>query len=222
MINTMYAPIRVIIADDHEIFRDGFKVMLKKQTEVEIIAEAENGRELLELAKAHQPDVIITDIKMPLMDGIEATKQIKKDLPHIEVIALTMFDEENLVIDMLEAGAKGYLLKNTNKAEVVQAVKAVYRQETYYCNSTSNKLAQMIAKSRFNPYKSIPKPSFNEKEIEIIRLICKELSNKEIASELGLSTRTIEGYREKILEKIDAKNIAGLVIYAIRNNIYQV
>jgi DNA-binding NarL/FixJ family response regulator len=218
----MYAPIRIIIADDHEIFRDGFKVMLKKQTEVEVIGEAENGRELLELAKTHQPDVVITDVKMPLMDGIEATKQIKKELPHIEVIALTMFDEENLVIDMLEAGAKGYLLKNTNKAEVVQAVKAVYRQETYYCNSTSNKLAQMIAKSRFNPYKSIPKPAFNEKEIEIIRLICKELSNKEIASELGLSTRTIEGYREKILEKIDAKNIAGLVIYAIRNNIYQV
>ncbi len=218
----MYVPIRVIIADDHEIFRDGFKVMLKKQTEVEIVAEAENGKELIELAKEHQPDVVITDVKMPQLDGIEATKQIKKDLPHIEIIALTMFDEENLVIDMLEAGAKGYLLKNTNKAEVVQAVKAVYKQETYYCNSTSNKLAQMIAKSRFNPYKSIKKPSFNEKEIEIIRLICKELSNKEIASELGLSTRTIEGYREKILEKIEAKNIAGLVIYAIKHNIYQV
>jgi DNA-binding NarL/FixJ family response regulator len=123
---------------------------------------------------------------------------------------------------MLEAGAKGYLLKNTNKAEVVQAVKTVYRQETYYCNQTSNKLAQMIAKSRVSAGKNFKKPNFNEKEIEIIKLICKELSNKEIATELNLSTRTIEGYREKILEKIEAKNIAGLVIYAIKNNIYQV
>ena len=218
----MYVPVKIVIADDHEIFRDGFKVMLKKQTEVEIVAEAENGRELVHLVSVHQPDVVITDIKMPLMDGVEATREIKKQWPHIEVIALSMFDEENLVVEMLEAGAKGYLLKNTHKAEVVQAVKAVYKHETYYCNHTSNKLAQMIAKSHFNPYKHVAKPAFNEKEKEIIKLICQELSNKEIAAQLGLSTRTIEGYREKILEKIEAKNIAGLVIYAIKNNLYQV
>lgn len=218
----MYAPIKIIIADDHAIFRDGFKVMLKKQSDIEIIAEAENGRELIALTDAHQPDVVVTDIKMPFVDGIEATKKIKAAHPHIEVIALSMFDEENLIIDMLEAGAKGYLLKNTNRQEVVQAVTTVYKQETYYCNHTSNKLAQMIAKSRFNPYKNTKKANFNDKELDIIRLICKELSNKEIASELHLSTRTIEGYREKILEKIEAKNIAGLVIYAIKNNIYQV
>ena len=218
----MYTPIKIVIADDHEIFRDGFKVMLRKQEDVQIIAEAENGRELLQVVEQHQPDVVITDIKMPLVDGIEATRAIKSRWPHIEVVALSMFDEENLVVEMLEAGAKGYLLKNTHKAEVVQAVKAVYRHETYYCNHTSNKLAQMIAKSHFNPYKGADKPSFSEKEKEIIRLICQELSNKEIAAQLGLSTRTIEGYREKILEKIEARNIAGLVIYAIKNNIYQV
>lgn len=218
----MYTPIKIVIADDHEIFRDGFKVMLRKQEDVEIVAEAENGRELLRQVEAHQPEVVITDIKMPLLDGIEATREIKNRWPHIEIVALSMFDEENLVVDMLEAGAKGYLLKNTHKAEVLQAVKTVYKGETYYCNATSNKLAQLIAKSHFNPYKHIKKPTFSEKEIEIIKLICQELSNKEIANELGLSTRTIEGYREKILEKIEAKNIAGLVIYAIKNNIYQV
>ena len=218
----MYTPIKIVIADDHEIFRDGFKVMLRKQEDVQIIAEAENGRELLQVVEQHQPDVVITDIKMPLVDGIEATRAIKSRWPHIEVVALSMFDEENLVVDMLEAGAKGYLLKNTHKAEVVQAVKAVYKGDTYYCNATSTKLAQMIAKSHFNPYKNSKKPTFTEKEVEIIRLICQELSNKEIASQLNLSTRTIEGYREKILEKIDARNIAGLVIYAIKNNLYQV
>ena len=218
----MYVPIRIVIADDHEIFRDGFKVMLRKQTEIQIMGEAENGHELLQQVAEHQPDVVITDIKMPKMDGVEATRQLKKLWPHIEVIALSMFDEENLVVEMLEAGAKGYLLKNTHKAEVVQAVKSVYRHETYYCNQTSNKLAQMIAKSHFNPHKGALKPSFTEKEKEIIRLICQELSNKEIAAVLGLSTRTVEGYREKILEKVEAKNIAGLVIYAIKHNLYQV
>lgn len=218
----MYVPIRIVIADDHEIFRDGFKVMLRKQTEIEIVGEAENGHELVELVGRLQPDVVITDIKMPRMDGVEATRSIKKLWPHIEVIALSMFDEENLVVEMLEAGAKGYLLKNTHKAEVVQAVKSVYRHETYYCNQTSNKLAQMIAKSHFSPFKATNRPTFSEKEKEIIRLICQELSNKEIAVALGLSTRTVEGYREKILEKVEARNIAGLVIYAIKNNLYQV
>lgn len=218
----MYAPIRVIIADDHEIFRDGFKVMMKKQEVIELIAEADNGKELVELTRTHQPDVIITDIKMPQMDGIAATKKIKELFPHIEVVALSMFDEENLIIDMLEAGAKGYLLKNTNKNEVTQAVQAVYKGEIYYGNHTTNRLAQMIAKSRFDPYQKGGRPAFNEKELEIIRLICQEFSNKEIATQLDLSTRTIEGYREKILEKTGAKNTAGIVVYAIKQQIYKV
>jgi DNA-binding NarL/FixJ family response regulator len=218
----MYQPIRIVIADDHEIFRDGFKLMMKKQSEIEIVAEAENGRELLELTHQHLPDVVVTDIKMPLMDGIEATKQIKAKHPEIEVVALSMFDEENLVIDMLEAGARGYLLKNTHKEEVVQAVTAVHKKETYFCKQTSTKLAQMIAKSRFTPYKPVKKPGFNDRELEIIKLICQEFSNKEIANKLSMSIRTVEGYREKILEKIEAKNVAGLVVYAIKNNIYNV
>ena len=218
----MYQPIRIVIADDHEIFRDGFKLMMKKQSEIEILAEAGNGRELLDLTHQHLPDVVVTDIKMPLMDGIEATKQIKAKHPEIEVVALSMFDEENLVIDMLEAGARGYLLKNTHKEEVVQAVTAVYKKETYFCKQTSTKLAQMIAKSRFTPYKPVKKPGFNDRELEIIKLICQEFSNKEIANKLSMSIRTVEGYREKILEKIEAKNVAGLVVYAIKNNIYNV
>src|SRR5687768_888495 len=218
----MYQPIRIVIADDHEIFRDGFKLMMKKQSEIEFIAEAENGRELLELTNTHLPDVVVTDIKMPIMDGIEAAKQIKAKHPEIEIVALSMFDEENLVIDMLEAGARGYLLKNTHKEEVVQAVTAVFKKETYFCKQTSTKLAQMIAKSRFTPHKPVKKPGFNDRELEIIRLVCQEFSNKEIANKLNMSIRTVEGYREKILEKIEAKNVAGLVVYAIKNNIYNV
>ena len=132
-----------------------------------------------------------------------------------------MFNEEDLIIDMLEAGAKGYLLKNASKEEIIAAVKCVHKDQPYYCRDTTNKLAQMIAKSNFNPYKKTIKPEFSEKEISIIKLICEEYLNKEIANKLNLSKRTVEGYREKILEKIEAKNTAGIVVFAMKNKIYQ-
>src|SRR5918993_389414 len=190
-------PIRIILADDHEIFRDGFKVMIKKQPSVLLVAEASNGEELIALTKEHKPDVIVTDIKMPKLDGVEATKHLTKEFPHIGIIALSMFDEENLIVDMLEAGAKGYLLKNAHKDEIIEAVEAVHNDQMYYCNHTSRKLTKMIADSSFNPNKRPVKPEFSEKEINVMRLVCQEFSNKEIASQLNLSVRTIEGYRDK-------------------------
>lgn len=215
-----YLPIRIALADDHEIFRDGFRVMLKKQTSVELIGDAANGEELLQLVAETQPDVVVTDIKMPIMDGIKATKELTRKYPHIGVIALSMFDEENLIIDMLEAGAKGYLLKNAHKDEIIAAVETVFKRQTYYCNHTTRKLTKLIAESTFNPNKRSGRPNFSERELNIIRLICKELSNKEIALQLNLSVRTIEGYRERIQEKINARNTAGIVVYAIKNEIY--
>ena len=175
--------------------------MLKKQSDVELIGEAENGKELIELVEKSNPDVIITDIKMPKMDGVEATKILSGRFPEIGVIALSMFDEDDLVVDMLEAGAKGYLIKNAAKHEILEAIRTVYEKGTYYCHHTSNKLAQMIAKSKFNPYKKAKKIEFTKREIDIIRLICAEYSNKEMGTQLNLSVRTVEGYRDKILEK---------------------
>jgi DNA-binding NarL/FixJ family response regulator len=217
-----YLPIRIVLADDHEIFRDGFRVMLKKQTSVELAGEAGDGEELIKLVEEVQPDIIITDIKMPKLDGIGATKILTKRFPHIGVISLSMFDEENLIIEMLEAGAKGYLLKNAHKNEIIAAVEAVFNNQTYYCNHTSRKLTKMIAESSFNPNKRASKPEFSEREISVMRFICQELSNREIALQLKLSVRTIEGYRERIQEKISARNTAGIVVYAIKNRIYQV
>ena len=216
-----YTPIRIVLADDHEIFRDGFSVMLKKQTQFKLVGEASNGTELIEVTEKLMPDVIITDIKMPKLDGIEATRIITSKFPGIYIIALSMFDDDNLIIDMLEAGARGYLLKSAHKNEIFDAIRSVYNNETYYCKSTSGKLIQMIAQSRFNPHKQTPKPLFSQNEIEVIKMICQEASNKEIASRLFLSTRTIEGYRERIQERIKAKNTAGIVIYAIKNGIYK-
>jgi DNA-binding NarL/FixJ family response regulator len=215
-------PIKIVLADDHEIFRDGFKVMIRKQPSVQLLGEASNGAELLELSRQLRPDVVVTDIKMPGIDGIAATKKLVEEFPSIGIIALSMFDEEQLIVEMLEAGAKGYLLKNAHKDEIIEAIKTVYNDQTYYCDSTSAKLAQMIARSRFREQHRTKKLDFSEKEFAVIRYICQEMSNKQIAGELNLSIRTIEGYRDRIQEKIGAKNAAGIVVYAIKNNIYQV
>lgn len=213
--------IRIGIADDHAIFREGFKVLLKNQQEVEMVCEAENGKELLILAEQEQPDVVIVDIKMPVMDGIETCRQIRKRFPDMKVIALSMFNDDNLIVDMLEAGARGYLLKNTNKAELLQATRTVYKGSTYYCNATSIKLTKMIAESKFNPYRNHPVKKFTTREIDIIQLICDQQTNKEIAYNLGLSIRTVESHREKIQEKTGAKNMIGVVVYAIKHGIYE-
>jgi DNA-binding NarL/FixJ family response regulator len=218
--NKYSLPIRIILADDHEIFRDGFRVMLKKQTSIILEGEAANGEEMVRLAHEVNPDVIITDIKMPRLDGIMATKMLTDELPHIGVIAFSMFDEEHLIVDMLEAGAKGYLLKNAHKDEIIAAVQAVAKGQTYFCEHTSQKLTKLLASSPYNPYKKI-KPQFTETELAVMRMICEELSNKEIAEALHLSVRTIEGYRDRIQDKIQSRNTAGIVVYAIKHGIYQ-
>lgn len=215
-------PIHIVIADDHELFREGFKVMAAKFSEVSLLGEASNGAELLEVVSNVSPEVVLTDIKMPVMDGIEVTKKLTEEFPHVRVIALSMFNEENLIIDMLEAGAKGYLLKNAGKEDIIEAIKAVNQDRTYYCKQTSAKLLELIAKSKFNPNKKVQKPEFTAREISIIQLICDQKSNKEIADNLSLSIRTIEGYREKIQEKMQVQNTAGIVVYAIKNGIYKI
>jgi DNA-binding NarL/FixJ family response regulator len=211
--------IRIIIADDHEMFRDGFKLMLTKQKDIQLVGEAENGRELVRMVEEKKPDVVVTDIKMPLMDGIEAARKINELYPDTGVIGLSMFDEDDLIVDMLEAGAKGYLLKNSNKEQIGEAIRTVYNGDPYYCKSTSRKLTEMIAKSRYNPYKKKEKADFSEREKEIIELICKEMTNKEIAEKLFLSVRTVEGHRLNVLEKMNVKNSVGVVVYAIKNGL---
>ncbi len=220
--NKVLRVIRVVLADDHEIFRDGFRVMLKKQPGIELVGEAGNGQELIETVRRLQPDLVVTDIKMPVLDGIEATKQLISEHPGMGVIALSMFDEETLIMDMLEAGARGYLLKNANKKEVFDAIESVHRGNNYYCNQTSAKLLNLLSKTTGNSSRSKEKKiTFSPKELQIIELICKESSNKEIAEHINLTIRTVEKYRERIHEKTGAKNVVGVVVYAIKNGLHQ-
>lgn len=214
-------PIRIIIADDHEIFRDGFRVMLKKYKGIELVGEAANGQELLTLTADLIPDVVVTDIKMPVMDGIAACRRLQRQFPAIGVIALSMFDEEGLVVEMMECGAKGYLLKNASKEEIIEAIETAYKGDTYFSNLTSRRLMNMLAASQTNPFRKRFNGELTSTEKRIIEMICEEKLSKEIADELRFSVRTVESYRSNIQEKIGVKNVVGLVIYAIKNNLYR-
>ena len=213
----MYRPIEILLADDHEIFRDGFKQMIKKISEITLTGEAANGEELLKMAHELQPDVIVTDIEMPVMDGVTVTRRLMEELPHIGIIALSMHNENYRIEEMIEAGASGYLVKNAHKDEIIAAIKAVYNDTNYYCKETTLKLSTP-GNSHMPAISGIPE--FSEREREIIRFICEENSNKEIAKLIDRSTRTVEWYREIISEKMHVKNTAGIVRYALQHKIY--
>lgn len=212
--------ISLIIADDYPLFREGLYLLLGQFKQFSIIGEAADGEELLQLIEEKQPDVVITDIQMPVKDGIAVTTIVKERFPGIKIIALTMFGDEHLIVDMMNAGANGYVLKNTPKEELAEAIQAVYNGGTYFCNSSTMKLNKMLAasKGQFFNNKEI---SFSDKEKEIITLICEQHASKQIASMTQLTHRTVEKYRDYIMEKTGARNVAGIVVYAIRKGMYK-
>jgi len=218
----LYRSIRVIIADDHEIYRDGFRQMLSHNGDIELVAEATDGASLLQLAAVKDPDVILTDIKMPVMNGIEATRQLSAKFPHIPVVALTMFNEDHQIIDMLAAGAKGYLLKDAAKTEMITAITTVHKNENFFCNATAQKVSRLIASRIFNTELREKRIMLTEREQEVLKLLCEQWSTRDIADLLGLSTRTVEGLRADLLLKTDSRNLAGLVVFAIRYGIFTV
>jgi DNA-binding NarL/FixJ family response regulator len=215
----MASKIRLLIADDHQIFLDGLALMLSKEPGFKVEGQATNGVQLMELIQEYQPEVVLTDIKMPELNGIGVAHQVRTKFPDVKVIALSMYDQEDQIVEMLEAGAKGYLLKNADKSEIIEAIYAVLSGEVYYCKNTSKRLVSMIARSNFNPYKQKEHVQFNEREIEIIKFICQELTAKEMGEKLFISKRTVEGYRTRILEKMQVRNTAGVVLYALKHHL---
>jgi two-component system, NarL family, response regulator NreC len=220
----MTSPIKlitVVIADDHEIFRDGLKLVLTRKNGIDLMGEAENGKALIHLVHQLKPDVVVTDIKMPEMDGVEATRLLTQNYSDINVISLSMFDEEDLVVEMFEAGARGYLVKNANKTEIIEAIETVNNGQPYFSDSGNNRLTQKLANSRFNPFSKTRPPAFTPRELNVIELICNQCTNKEIADVLYISARTVEGIRLRIIEKMNVKNTVGLVIYAIKTGLFK-
>jgi DNA-binding NarL/FixJ family response regulator len=208
--------IKVLIADDHKIIRVGLRGILDKTNEVEVVAEAEDGNQVLEILKSIVTDVVLMDIDMGRTSGIETTKKVKETFPDIRVLALTMHEEQDNVIQMLEAGASGYLLKNTGVEELLAALHAVVKGDSYFSNTISATLLKALtnikatSKTKYN--KDIP---LSDREIEVLKLIAGEYTNGEIAEKLFISIRTVDTHRRNILEKLQLKNTAGLVKYAI-------
>ncbi|WP_121247758.1 response regulator transcription factor [Mucilaginibacter phyllosphaerae] len=215
----MYHNIDIVIADDHEIYLDGLSLMLSRQQGFEVVGRASNGEQLLDIVNKTNPDVVLTDIKMPVLDGIASTRQLLQVQPALKVIALSMFNEENLIVEMLEAGAKGYLLKNAHKNEIAEAVISVYEGKNYYCAKTSSALAGMIVRSKFKAIAPEPIIDLSERERTIIHMICRQQTAQEIADTVYLSKRTVEGYRIKIFEKLKVKNLGGLIIFALKHKL---
>jgi len=208
--------IKVILADDHSLFRSGLKMLLDTDGEIEVVAEACNGKELIELSSVHNPDVVITDLVMPGIDGLAAIRQLSEN-KLTRIIAITSFGHQHVVSKALEAGVLGFLVKNAQDGEVIEAVKKVNKHQRYHCQNTSATLASVIAKSQYGTVARAAQQLFSDKEKEVIRLICEEKSNEEIGRILFMSKRTIEGIRAKIMVKMNVKSAAGVALYAVKN-----
>ena len=210
--------INVIITDDHKLFRKGIIALLEDFDFIGEIWEASNGAELIDLlAKIKTPpDVILLDLRMPVMDGVETHKKISKLYPEIKVIILTMEDDEQFILHLISEGVNGYLLKNADPDEMEKAILNVVEKGYYFSENISTLVLQSL--KRMEKTDAIFNPDFTERELLVLELICREYSNSEIAEEMNISIRTAEGYRQKLLDKSGAKNIAGLVVLALKYN----
>lgn len=214
--------IKVVIADDHQLFRTGMAAVLKEIKGITVINEAANGKELLAKLIHEQPDVILMDIKMPEMDGIEATEIVIAKYPNIKVIMLTMHDDEQFITHMVDLGAHGYLLKNSDVRELELAIHKVMKQGYYFNDKISEVLlTSLIGKKSKLETKRKNELNLSKREQEVLQLICDGHTNSQIADKLFLSTRTVEGYRYKLCDKVGVKNTAALVKYAIKNGLVE-
>ena len=206
--------IKVLIADDHKIFRDGIRSILEKEKDLEVVDEAANGKEVLEKLESSKVDVIILDIDIGKPTGIEITGIVVEKYPEVKVLILSMIGLHDFVIQALETGATGYILKNTGKDEVITAIRSVAKGDSYFSKEVSSILVEQLHKPRSIRKRSEGIP-LTAREIEVLQLIAQEFSNPEIAKKLFISIRTVDTHRRNLLEKLGLKNTAGLVKYAI-------
>ncbi len=213
--------IKVLIADDHRVVREGLSAILKTRNNLEVVGEAQDGQEAVEKTRALEPDVILMDVSMPRMGGVEATRQIKREFPHIGIVALTMYEEQQYIFDLVRAGATGYLLKDSDSAQIVAAIEAIYRGESLIHPSVASKI---LAEFSSLAQKKGKKPSWVEhdltdREITVLRLVADGKTNKEIANSLNLSEKTVKNHVRNIFHKLQVFDRTQAAILAIRKGI---
>ncbi|HEY8689760.1 MAG TPA: response regulator transcription factor [Chitinophagaceae bacterium] len=212
--------IKVAIADDHQIFRKGVILSLRQYNNIKFVFEADNGEDLIQKVTDNEPpDVILMDLKMPVKDGIETTKYINKHFPAIRIIILTMYEDERFVGHLMDSGANGYLLKNTEASEIKKAISDVMRTG-FYLNNFVNKvlIKKNYAKQKFNPNLN-SEVVISEREKEVLTLVCMEFTAHEIAKKMEISARTVEAIKDRLMERFGVKNSVGLVFYAMKNSL---
>jgi two-component system invasion response regulator UvrY len=211
--------ITVAMVDDHKLLRNGLSSFIRNNPDFEVLFEADNGIDLQQKIKQHPlPNVILMDINMPLMDGYSTTQWLFQNYKEVKVIALSMYDSEECIIRMLRCGAKGYILKDAEPSELLRAMDEVHRHGFYYSPMVAHHLIHIINNTETDP-KQVPAKLLSERELELLHFMASEMTYKEIADKMFLSPKTVEGYREKICEKLQVKTRVGLVMYAIRNGI---
>jgi DNA-binding NarL/FixJ family response regulator len=213
--------INVAITDDHVLFRQGVKTAMGMKKDIKIMFEADNGMQLLNTLKHMQPDVILLDVSMPIMDGIATLPEVKKLYPHIKVIMLTMHDESTMIAKLMELGANSYLTKNSDSELIYEAIKTCHEQEYFFNALTNRALIDELKMKRQGEGAYAQDAKLNDKEITVLKLMCEEKSTKEIADIVDLSPRTVEAIRDKLKSKIGARSTAGLILYAVKHNIIE-
>ena len=212
------APLRILLADDHTVVRQGLRKVLEERPEWQVVAEAGDGRDAVRLAEQHKPDVAVVDVAMPLLNGIEATRQIVRRAPQTKVLVLSMYSDEAYVTQMLKAGATGYLLKDSADVDLLEAVQAVSQGKSFFSPAVARLMSDDYARQRgenaVDRYESL-----SEREREIFQLVAEGKTNKEIAALLFISPSTVETHRARIMEKLDLHSAAEIVLYAVRRGV---
>ncbi len=219
----MQSTIKILLADDELLFRKGIAFLLEREKNIEIIFEAADGAEIIRYLAENEnhPDIILMDLKMPNLNGVEATKLIQKQFPDIKIIALTSYDSKSFISNMIQVGASSYLVKNATPAEMIFTINEVSEKGFYYNENVFKVIQDNIGFESTKIKSDFDRDFFTSREQEVLQLVCEQLSAPEIADKLFISPRTVEGHRNTLMIKTGSKNIAGLVVYALQNGIVE-
>lgn len=214
--------IKVLLADDHTVVREGLRVLLEAEPDIIVVGEAENGRQAVQLARAKAPDVVIMDIAMPVLNGLEATRQIVKEVPGTKVMVLSSYNDDEFVHQVTEASATGYLLKQTAALDLIKAVREAKRGNAFFSPAISKRLAEQCREAFLNgTLLKKRNRQLTSREAEVLQLIAEGMANKQIAGELCISIKTVEKHRQQLMNKLNIHDIAGLTRYAISQGIIE-